>query len=456
MRLRLLLAFTILIIITLVGTSLFIRQQTSDQIRQFVRRGGEVNINTAVDELEAYYAANQTWVGASTILEKNGLTGNGSGPGKGAQGRSGFHLTDAGGLVISDNTNTANNEVLSQHDLDQGVALIVNNKTVGYLILPGSQAASNNNLEQALLSELDHALTHAALLSGLVALILALLLSTAFVKPIRQLTKAASSLTKDNLDERVEVKGPQELKTLAKTFNHMAEELQAAEHNRKAMTADIAHELRTPLSVQKVNLEALQDGVYPLTLESLQPILEQNELLTHLVQDLRTLSLAEAGEIPLEMSRFDVQSVLQSLTTQFEKQARQREIQLHIEPQANAVYAYADRTRILQILSNLLQNALRYTPAGSHVYLSAAVEGRHACIKVRDTGPGINAEALPYVFERFYKADKSRSRDETGSGLGLAIARQLAALNGGDLTAANHRDGGAVFTLTLPLAPENS
>jgi two-component system, OmpR family, sensor histidine kinase BaeS len=448
MRLRLVLAFTAIIFLTLVGTSMFTRSKTNDQIRQFVRRGGETGVITLVDELEETYAVNNSWEGAQTVLDQYaGSTG--SGFGKGGQGRNDFHIVDAAGQSVLEDES-----VFSEDDLEKGIELNVNNRTVGYLILPGNQASSNDEQEQKIIAELDHAMAHAALISGAAALILAFVLASAFVKPIGQLTRAASSLAKGNLDERVVVKGTAEVKTLAKAFNQMAAALQAAERNRKAMTADIAHELRTPLSVQKVNLEALQDGVYPLTLDGLTPILEQNEQLTHLVNDLRILSLADAGELTMQKICFEVFPVLQSIKTQFNQQAEQRGIQLNLEPQPIPIPVLADQTRVVQILSNLLQNALRYTPEGSQVFLNLKADGRQALIEVRDTGPGIAEDALPYVFERFYKADKARSRGETGSGLGLAIARQLAELNGGTLTAANHEKGGAVFILMLPIAEQ--
>ena len=449
MRFRLFAAFAVLILITLIGVSLSIRQTTADQIRRFVNRGGELGVSQTVDALEAYYEEHQSWNGAESILFKSGNGSGGGGYGRGEQGRITTHLTDENGVIILGGTPDEVGTRLSASDLAAGIELVVNRKTVGYLILPG-QTVTNGNLETALLEHLDEALVTAAAISGVTALVLALLLAAIFVKPIGQLTKAASTLATGNLDERVAVKGTEEIKTLARTFNQMADALQEAERNRKSMTADIAHELRTPLAVQKVNLEALQDGVYPLTLESLQPIIDQNEMLTHLVQDLRILSLAEAGELPLEPVRFNVNELLESLYTQFNQQAQQRKVKLNLEKGQESVFAYADRTRIAQIVSNLLQNALRYTPEDSEVFLSVEKNSGIVVINVRDTGKGISEEALPYVFERFYKADKSRSRGETGSGLGLAIARKLAELNGGTLTAGNNPQGGAVFSLQIP------
>ena len=453
MRSRLFAAFAVVIIITLLGVSLSIRQTTADQIRKFVNRGGELGVSQTVETLEAYYEEHQRWDGAESVLLVSGGGGGagGAGYGRGEQGRTPIHLADENGILLYGGTASEIGTQLSNDELAEGIELVVDRKTVGYLIMPG-QTTTNGILETALLEHVDEALVTAAVVSGVAALILALLLAGVFVKPIGQLTKAASTLAQGDLDERVAVKGTQEIKTLARTFNQMADALQEAERNRKSMTADIAHELRTPLAVQKVNLEALQDGVYPLSLESLQPIIDQNEMLTHLVQDLRTLSLAEAGELALEKNTFDVNALVEKQVTQFQQQAERRQVTLHLTRSDNDILAFADRTRVAQVITNLLQNALRYTPEDSQVYLSVQEDQDMVAIRVRDTGKGIPEESLPYLFDRFYKADKSRSRGETGSGLGLAIARKLSELNGGELFATNDPAGGAVFTLKIPKA----
>jgi signal transduction histidine kinase len=231
----------------------------------------------------------------------------------------------------------------------------------------------------------------------------------------------------------------------------MADALQSAEESRRAMTADIAHELRNPLAVQRANLEALQDGIYPLTPENLTPILEQNLLLTRLVEDLRTLALADSGHLNLERSPTLLRDCVQRVVEQFSPQADSRGIAIQWSAREDCPPVNVDAGRIEQIIGNLLSNALRYTPQGGKIWLDLTCTGEQIQLTVRDSGPGIPVEALPHVFERFFRADRSRSRAEGGSGLGLAIARRLAEAHGGSLTAANHPQGGALFTLTLPL-----
>jgi signal transduction histidine kinase len=285
-------------------------------------------------------------------------------------------------------------------------------------------------------------------------MLLSVLLSHRLLQPVRELTQAAKRLAGGDLAQRVRPRGSDEVGVLGSTFNQMAGSLQAAEESRKAMTADIAHELRTPLSVQRAHLEALQDGIYPLTAENLSPVLEQNHLLTRLVDDLRTLALADSGQLQLERSNVDLMGLARDVIERFRPQFENRGVELSLEP-GELPPVRVDPQRIEQILGNLLSNALRHTPAGGWVQVRGRLiqSGRVIHLEVRDSGPGIPPEALEQIFERFYRADKSRSRPEGGSGLGLAIARQLAEAHGGRLQAENHPEGGAVIRLTLPVAP---
>jgi len=275
---------------------------------------------------------------------------------------------------------------------------------------------------------------------------------------VRELTQAAETLAKGDLSQRVPVRGQDELSRLAMTFNHMADSLQQAEEMRRAMTADIAHELRNPLAVQRANLEALQDGVYPLTPEHLQPVLEQNLLLSRLVDDLRTLALAESGQLQLELTPTNLPELVQRVVERIEPQAAAHQVSVlltnHEDSQRVLPMLNFDPMRVEQILNNLLSNALRYTPPGGQITLQLSRDEHQASLTIHDSGPGIPEEALPHIFERFYRVDRSRSRSEGGSGLGLAIARELAEAQHGTLTASNHPQGGAVFTLSLPLPAE--
>jgi signal transduction histidine kinase len=304
------------------------------------------------------------------------------------------------------------------------------------------------------LNRLNRVAITAGLIAGGIAIVVALLLSQGLLRPIRELTRGATNLAKGDLTHRVEVQGRDELATLGQTFNHMAASLEQAEARRRAMTADIAHELRNPLAVQRAHLEALQDGVYPLSPKNLAPIEEQNRLLTRLVEDLRTLALADAGKIELELTSTDLNKLADRVIARFQPQADTQQVELKLSLDETCPPLVLDSQRIEQILNNLLNNALRHTPEGGWINLKTQSLDETVQVIVHDSGPGIPEEAIAHIFERFFKTERSRSRAEGGTGLGLSIARKLAQAHGGDLTAANHVQGGALFTLSLPTSKD--
>ena len=453
MRLRLFLAFTLVIFVALSAVFIFVQVNTEKEVTNYWSRGALIGAEELVLELEEYYSLNSSWAGAETLMISAGQ-GKGTGQGQGAsQGRgvkSHFRLADVQGTIVYDPQDQTAGTKVSQAELDKGVTLLVNSKPVGYLLPLLGEEFPGQGLETELIARVNGALFTAALVSGVIALLLSVGLAYGILRPVRNLTQAASQMAEGDLSVRVDKKGSAELLTLGNVFNHMALSLEEAEQNRRAMTADIAHELRTPLAVQRANLEAMQDGVYELNPENLSKILDQNRLLTRLVADLRTLSLADAGELKLEKSKTDLASLVKRVAERFEMQAGQKGIGIEISvPPAGRIFNL-DAQRVEQIIHNLLQNALRYTPAGSKVSVSLEYQGTAALIRVHDSGPGVPQESLPYIFERFYRADRSRSREEGGTGLGLPIARRLAEAHGGTLQAENDPQGGAVFTLTLP------
>jgi signal transduction histidine kinase len=366
-----------------------------------------------------------------------------------------FRVADQSGNVVANTTNPEDSGKLTSVELANALPMTVNGQQVGYL-LPERRLTFTPEDQSALVDRLNQAGLSAALISGGFSIVIALVLAYGLLRPVHELTVAAGKLAEGDLSQRVPVQGNDELASLGQAFNEMAATLQLAEKSRRAMTADIAHELRTPLSVQRANLEALQDGVYALTVDNLQPILDQNELLTRLVEDLRTLALADAGQLNLERTLVNVEELTQEVVSRFRPAAMKRKVTLTLCVKGKCGETALDRQRVEQILNNLLSNSLRYTPAGSEVSIHLACEKGTLTLKVRDRGPGIPAESLPHVFERFYRVDRSRSREEGGTGLGLSIARKLAQGHGGDLAVSNHPEGGALFTLTIPSKPQTS
>lgn len=459
MRLRLFLSFTLIVLVSVASFTILARQGAATDVRTFMPRGGFAGLENLASALEDYYQSHQTWQGAEQVLESaapgrgRGSSGGGRGPG-GMMGPN-FILADAQGNVIIDTSNAAITARLSQTELDYALPLTANQKVVGYLLPEGGLALSQMD-QSRLIDTLNNTALTAGVIAGVASLFLALFLAYRLLRPVRALTSAAGRLAAGDLAQRVEVRGNDELATLGKAFNHMAASLQQSEESRQAMTADIAHELRNPLAVQRANLEALQDGIYPLTPEYLAPVLEQNHLLSRLVEDLRTLALADSGQLEMLCRPTDLPALVRHVAARFEPQAGANRIEIQVTAPEACSPISGDPGRLEQILGNLLSNAIRHTPAGGKIELHLACTPAQIQLRVRDSGPGIPRGALPYVFERFYRADRARSRAEGGTGLGLAIARQLAQAHGGTLEAANHPDGGAVFTLSLPYESRRS
>lgn len=466
MRLRLFLSFALVVLVTVASMVLVARATTAHEVRGFMFRGGMSGVEGLVADLEAHYREQRSWEGAEALLGQAGhgagrrAGGQGAGQGgmAGMMGRR-LRLADAAGVVVAD-AGGGGNAVqpgagaggrLQGDELEAAIPLEVDGETAGYLLVEGSIPFDPMD-EAALLARLNRTALTAGLIAGGFALLVALLLGYRLEKPVRALTQAAVRLAQGDLSQRVEASGDEELAALGVAFNRMAASLQQAEQGRRALTADIAHELRNPLAVQRAHLEALQDGLYPATPENLGPILEQNLLLTRLVEDLRTLALADSGELRLERRPTDLAGLVERCLERFRPQAEARRARLLFSPPTDCPPLSLDPDRVEQILGNLLSNALRYVPEGGRIELALECTPAAASLSVRDDGPGIPAEALPRLFERFYRVDRARSRSEGGSGLGLAIARQLAEAHGGSLTAANHPQGGAIFTLTLPMA----
>lgn len=269
--------------------------------------------------------------------------------------------------------------------------------------------------------------------------------------PIADIMSATDAIAGGDLSVRLREDVPGELGNLARRFNNMTAELERAEQQRRNMTADIAHELRTPLHIIQGNLEGMLDGVYEPSAESLTGILDETRLLARLVDDLQTLSLAEAGQLRLHPTTFRVADLLQDLAGGFASQAKAKGIALEAGAPDASVDLLADYDRMYQVLSNLLSNALGHTPQGGRIRLDAGEEAGQVRLTVSDTGSGIAPEDLPYIFDRFWRGDRARHRSGTaGSGLGLAIARGLVQAHGGTIEAASEPGRGARFTIRLP------
>ena len=266
------------------------------------------------------------------------------------------------------------------------------------------------------------------------------------VIPLDDLLKAADRVGQGDYSVRVEEKGPREVRSLARAFNNMASRLHITDEQRRKLLADVTHELRTPLTVVQGNLEGILDGVYPADETNLRSLLEEMNVLARLVEDLRTLALAESGALQLKKEPTDLSMLIRDTQAAFRAQMDSAGVSLIIDTAEDVPWLDLDPGRIRQVLSNLVANALRYTPSGGTIYIHYRQAEKQAHLDVQDSGSGIPPDELPHVFERFYK-----STDSGGMGLGLAIARYLVEAHGGTITAESAPGAGTIMRVTLPL-----
>ena len=415
----------------------------------------QAQVNLA-EELAGYYAQRGGWAG----VEEGILSGApGAGMRRGGQGRGamrgpmmgGVALADADGEIIVPGAGFSRNVQVSPEQMAEGVPVEVNGEVVG-TVLGRGPAPGLTPIESAFLERVNRALLIAAGGAAVMALLLGVLLARTLTRPLREMTAAARSLARGDLGEQVTVRSQDEVGELAQAFNQMSHDLAQAEGRRRQLTADIAHDLRTPISIIRGHAEALRDGVLPPTPKTFALIHEETLRLNRMVEDLRTLSRAEAGELSLVRRPVAVGAFLEQTAAAQRPGAGEKGIALRLEATGELPEIEVDADRMAQALNNLVDNALRYTPAGGTVTLAAGRVGDGVRIQVRDSGPGIAPEDLPHVFERFYRGDRARRRHEGGSGLGLAIARSIVEAHGGRIRAESPAGGGAVFTIDLPAA----
>jgi signal transduction histidine kinase len=298
----------------------------------------------------------------------------------------------------------------------------------------------------------NEALMYAALAAIIAALGLSFIFSRSVVAPVLAMSHATQRIANGRYDERVQVNGEDELAQLAMRFNDMAEKLNLVESMRRQLIGDVSHELRTPLTAIKGSMEGLMDGVLPANDETYQQIYLEADRLNRLVDDLQELSRVEARAYQLDLRPLDVSSLVETVVKRLAPQAQSKRISLDLELTPDLAPVLADEDRVMQVLTNLTGNALQYTSEGGRVTLSAIRLNGEVQISVRDTGIGIPREHIPHIFDRFYRVDKSRSRQAGGgSGIGLTIARALVEAHGGRLWVKSEGEGkGSEFTFTLP------
>ncbi len=448
---KLTLAFLAIAAVAVGVAGLLAARSTGDQFREYVMHSNMSAQSMLVESLVAYYAATGSWDGVEATL--TGEMRSGGGMGGMGRGRAGMAanlaLADLNGRVVLDGSGQLTGQKLSASVLQSGLAVtLADGRQVGTLVSTAEVALDAQ--AQAFLNSMRRSLAGAGLAAAGLALAVGLWVSWRLTAPLRQLTRAAQGIAVGDLAQRAAVRGGDELGELGAAFNQMAANLEQGEKLRQNMMADVAHELRTPLTVVQGNLQAMLDGVYPLEPGQVASLYDETRLLTRLVDDLRELALAEAGQLHLECAAVDLVALARATVENFALAAESKGVTLALAADPGVPALEADADRLGQVLRNLLSNALRHTAAGATVTVrvSANATADQVALVVADTGAGIAPQDLPYIFDRFYRGDRSR---RGSSGLGLAIARQLVKAHGGDIGVQSELGKGATFTVTLPV-----
>ena len=328
--------------------------------------------------------------------------------------------------------------------------VVVNGETVAYLDLTGSHLRPPRPFS---FLNWDALLLTVVLVGGGVAVLCAVLMSRNLIAPLNALAVTADAIGAGQWERRVRVTGTTEIKSLAQSFNKMVDQLQRNETLRRNLVADVAHELRTPITALQANIYAILDDAYPMTKIEIAGLYDQIRMLSRLVKDLHELSQAESGLLPLDRQPTDFSETLAELIAPFRSVAENKEVKLVLDIPVNLPIVSVDEERINQVMHNLLNNALRYTPPDGTIIIRVRASGKCLQVEVQDTGDGIPAEHLPNVFERFYRADFGRSRQRGGMGLGLAIAKAIIEAHNGNIRVSSSGipGEGTLFIFEIPI-----
>lgn len=448
---KLTLAFLVVGLVGTVLMALLVSGQTQREFDQFIadRYGTELQ-----KELTDYYETNGSWQGIGTILMRNPYYR----PGGREYVVAPVTLTDAEGLVVQSGRRERIGQRLSAKETGRGIPVEIDGVVVGRIVLESTndRPTSPTSPEADFIDRVRQAILVSAGAAAVIALLLGILLARTIARPVRELTTATQAVADGQLGHQVPVRTQDELGNLARSFNQMSADLERSSALRRQMTADIAHELRTPLSVILGYTEALSDNKLPGTPDIYNTMYGEAQLLNHLIDDLRTLSLADAGELPLNRQACAPRALLERTAGAYAARASQKGVELRLEADDDLPLVLVDPERMAQVLGNLVSNALRYTPAGRFIVLAAerAPGSAGSILKVQDGGSGIAPEDLPHIFDRFYRGDQARPQDEGESGLGLAIVKSIIEVHGGKIQVQSVLDEGTTFAISLPPAEE--
>jgi two-component system sensor histidine kinase BaeS len=426
-------AFLLVVLVAVGAVALPVWRATVSGFRGYVGQQSAMAMGEDLAQrLEALYTESGSWDGIQDVLPRHGGGGQGrgmGGPGGGIQAL----VADGDGHVVAATWGEDVGRALSEGERAQARPLSVDGETVGWLVVETPGGFALDEAQTRFLEEVTGSVTLAAIGASALALAVSLGLAWQLTRPLRQLTQAARQVAAGELGAHVPIRagGAEEAVELARAFNAMSDALAEGEALRRRMAADVAHELRTPVAVMRARLEGMLDGVIPDSAENIALVYDQALHLARLVDDLRTLTQAEAGQLPLDRRLVSPGELAEQATTAFEPLAQDAGITLTSEVEAGLPEISVDPDRIRQVLANLLANALRHTSEGGWITLRVSRADGAVRFALTNSGQTLTPEQAAHVFERFWRADESRQRDSGGAGLGLAISREMVNLHGG-------------------------
>ena len=441
---KLVIAFLFVSLVAVGLAAAFVWGATSFEFNHYLQ---DQRQNSFADAARTYYQDKNNWNGVSRALQQQGLLPPPAQVGGPQQPPPPVALVDQNRVVIIPSGTYLLGKQVSDSELANGIAIDVNGQVIGTVLNTG-QPLVRNTVEQKYVDAVNRALLIAALAGMLLALLLGIWLARTLTRPVNELTTATRAMARGQLEQQVPVRSSDELGELAVSFNQMSTDLARANQSRRQMTADIAHDLRNPLTVIGGYLESLMDGKLKPTPERYATMYGEVQHLQRLVEDLRTLSLADSGDLLIHREPTAPADLLKRVEAAYQHQAGQQQISLKLEVETGLPEIDLDQERMEQVLGNLVSNALRYTPEGGEIRLIAEKTPGNLVLSIADTGIGIPPEVLPHIFERSYRGDAARSG--SGSGLGLAIARSIMELHGGQISVTSTPGSGTRFSLSFP------
>lgn len=451
---KLIAAFIAVVLIMGVSQAVFLQAKIRTTFQNYLNQNTTAFLLRMEQNLELYYEETGSWKGAQdTFFNNNAGMGKGYGMmmrgmmrNMSATGDT-FYLLDATGKVMAA-TEEASIGVDGHELSGKRVELTVNGDRKGTLVFHQGKL---QELEEQFLRASKTAIFVSGLLATVLAALFSFFIANRIVNPLKVLMTGIKQLGSGKKVKEIPIATNDEFYELGEAFNDMARKLERNEEVRRSLVADVAHELRTPLAILQGKLESVQEGVISPTEETILELTDEVYRLSRLVNDLQQLSLAEAGKLPLKIQRVDIGGLIKRICTHLQWLADEKGITLRHDQIPKGCFLYIDADRMTQVFVNLIGNALRHTPAHGVVEVSVQQQDQTYLIRVADNGEGIPEDVLPYIFERFYKGNPSRSRNEGGTGLGLSIAKGFVEAHGGSITVKSEKNKGTNFTISIPV-----